>query len=272
MKALKLLLHFTLRLPFPSSSAVRWPYLPRICNQGERGRCWLRLLSHRGLRWSRVPAVRDPPLSVKSVPGLRPSHDVFLLTPPSALQDFLLASVLCGFPPLGLLLCPSSVPCFGGGGHGVRFGFSSDHTSRFGAPAEKQQRERHRGIITTAWALIRQGALEKTVSSNIHILYRFCQILLALLMSYFSSDPNERNVDGYEYSCWGYYPVAQRKSYIGSSKRAFCVFASPVCSLLLIGVLAEFFLSVSTIKLKLWSVWGSSNNQTHCWDCFSDSD
>lgn len=181
------------------------------------------------------------------------------------------------FPPLGSLLWPSSDPCGAclncQGGHGVRFGFSSDHMSRFGAPQEKQRREHHRGIITTAWALIHQGAMAKAVPSNIHILYRFCQILLALLMSYFSSDPNERNFDGYEYSCWGYYPVAQRKSLdIGSFKRAFCVFASPVCSLLLIGVLAEFLLSVSIIKLKLWSVWGSSSNQTHCWNCLSDSD
>lgn len=97
LKALILLLQFTLRLPFPSSSPVRWPLPPRISTQGERGRCWIRFLSHRGLRWSCVSAVRDPPLCVNSVPGLRPSHDVFFLTPPSALQDFLLVSVLCDF-------------------------------------------------------------------------------------------------------------------------------------------------------------------------------
>lgn len=196
VRSTALFIQFSLRLTFPPSSPVRWPYLSRISYQAQWGKCWHRLpVSY---DWGEVGSLLSdvlPPAFILSQAVI--PHMMFFLNP-----SFCFAvSVFCCLFPLGSRLQPWSVPAvhvstLRAGAWGPTWLFPRSHEwfralqgGGSGGNTSQRQPGRHRGIITTAWALIHQGAFEKAVSANIHILSNSSQILLVLLISYFTAKP-----------------------------------------------------------------------------------
>lgn len=149
-------------------------------------------------------------------------------------------------------LAPAALQCACGahfiprGGQVVRCNFPSDHRGEpvAGIPAaiRKAQMNYHYSSMVNPSRGLRKKLL----------IYIFCQkssqILLELLMSYFTPKPNRHNVGGYEYPWWGCYPSAKRKS----EKT----------------LLVSFYQHFLVVKMMLWIEAGSSSEQKHWWEGF----
>lgn len=115
LRSTALLIQFSLWSAFPASSAVRWPYLPRISYQAERGKCWRRLSVSQdwGEAGSLLLRILPPALLLSQTVTPRM---VFFLNPSFCfasfpLQHFLPLSVFFScFPPLSSPLRAWSAP------------------------------------------------------------------------------------------------------------------------------------------------------------------